>query len=146
MEVTGRQELKRTEQSPRPRVLLADDDEPMRARAARALVVDYDVVGSVADGQSTLDAANVLHPDVVVLDITMPHMSGLAVASRLRAGGSRAAIVFLTVHDDEEFVRAARAVGAMGYVVKPRLVSDLAAAVRAALAGIPFVSDAAATA
>ena len=140
MEAIGRKEMKRAEHSTRPRVLLADDDEPMRARAAQVLVVDYDVVGSVADGQSTLDAASVLHPDVVVLDISMPHMSGLAVASRLRVGGSRAAIVFLTVHDDEEFVRAARAVGAMGYVVKPRLASDLAVAVRDALAGIPFVS------
>ncbi len=125
---------------PRPRVLLADDHQPIRIRAAQVLARDYDIVGSVADGQATIDAAASLHPDVIVLDISMPPTSGFSVASRLRSGGSHAAIVFLTVLADEEFVSAARAAGGLGYVVKPKLASDLPVAVREALAGRSFVS------
>ena len=79
-------------------------------------------------------------PDVIVLDISMPGMNGFEVASRLRQTGSKAALVFLTVHDDGDFVAAAKAVGGIGYVVKSRLVSDLALAVLEAQAGRPFVS------
>lgn len=127
-------------QSGRVRVLLADDHESMRERAAQVLGDEYDIVGSVADGPATLDATSALNPEVVVLDITMPGMSGLSVASSLRNSGSPVAIVFLTVHEDAEFVLAARAAGALGYVVKPSLASDLPVAVREALAGRAFVS------
>jgi DNA-binding NarL/FixJ family response regulator len=81
-----------------------------------------------------------LQPDVVVLDISMPGISGFQVASRLGKAGVMAAIVFLTVHDGEEFVLTAKLAGAIGYVVKTRLVSDLPVAVREARAGRPFVS------
>ena len=70
-----------------------------------------------------------MQPDVIVLDISMPGMTGFEVASRLRKAGSKAAVVFLTVHDDEDFMQAAKAAGGIGYVVKPRLASDLAVAV-----------------
>ena len=70
----------------------------------------------------------------------MPGMNGLELASRLRSAGSTAALVFLTVHNEEEFVLAAQAAGAIGYVVKPRLVSDLMVAVREARSGCRFVS------
>jgi DNA-binding NarL/FixJ family response regulator len=70
----------------------------------------------------------------------MRGLTGLEVADALRKTGSTAAVVFLTVHDEEEFIEAARAVGAIGYVVKARLCSDLMLAVREARAGRPFVS------
>ena len=70
----------------------------------------------------------------------MPGMSGLEVAARLRRTGSRADLVFLTVHDEEEFVLAATAAGVKGYVVKGRLVSDLVTAVQEVRAGRSFVS------
>jgi DNA-binding NarL/FixJ family response regulator len=98
------------------------------------------VVGAVKDGRAALEAARTLRPDVIVLDISMPGMSGLEVAGRLHRAGSTAALVILTVHDEEEVVLAARAAGAIGYVVKPRLASDLTLAVHEALAGRPFVS------
>jgi DNA-binding NarL/FixJ family response regulator len=122
------------------RVLLVDDNEAMLARAATVLATGCEVVGSVTDGQAALAAAEVLDPDVIVLDISMPGMSGLEVAARLRRSGSRAELVFLTVHDEEEFVLAAKAAGGKGYVVKGRLVSDLLAAVREVQAGGSFVS------
>jgi DNA-binding NarL/FixJ family response regulator len=121
-------------------VLLVDDNEAMLARAKAILASQCTVVGVVTSGRAALDAVRALSPDVVVLDISMDGMNGLEVASRLRKTGSNVAIVFLTVHDEEEVVDAARDAGGMGYVVKPRLNSDLPLAVREARAGRSFVS------
>jgi DNA-binding NarL/FixJ family response regulator len=124
----------------RTRVLLVDDSEAILARAAAALTEECEIVGAVTDGLSALAAAKSLQPDVVVLDISMPGISGFEVASRLSKAGVTAAIVFLTVQDGEEFVLTAKLSSAIGYVVKTRLVSDLPVAVREARAGRPFVS------
>jgi DNA-binding NarL/FixJ family response regulator len=124
----------------RIRVLVVDDNPAMLARAASVLTATCVVVGQVRDGVSALAAAATLVPDVVVLDISMPGMSGLDVAAGLRAAGSTAAIVFLTVHEDPELVEAAQAAGGIGYVVKSQLASDLPHAVHEARARRPFVS------
>ena len=112
-----------------PRVLLVDDHEAILVRAGETLTPNCVIVGTVQNGTAALEVAEALRPDVVVLDISMPDMTGLAVARRLRESGCTAALVFLTVHDDEELVRAARAAGASAYVVKSRLASDLLPAV-----------------
>jgi DNA-binding NarL/FixJ family response regulator len=122
------------------RVLLVDDSDAMLARASMVLSRDCVIVGAVKDGLAALEAAKALRPDVIVLDISMPGMTGLEVAACLRQEGITAAVVFLTVHDDEEFVRAARNAGGTGYVVKLRLASDLMPAVQEARAGRTFVS------
>ncbi len=122
------------------RVLLVDDSEAMLARAKTVLSADCVVVGAVKDGLTALEAAKTLRPDVIVLDISMPGMTGLEVAACLREDGVTAAVVFLTVHDDEEFVRAATTAGGTGYVVKMRLATDLTFAVQEARAGRAFVS------
>jgi DNA-binding NarL/FixJ family response regulator len=122
------------------RVLLVDDHGPMRARIKTVLQQTHDVVGTAASGEAALAAAAALHPDVIVLDITMPGMTGFEVASRLRASQSTAAVVFLTVNEDEEHLLAARAAGGLGFVIKPRLQDDLLVAVREALAGRWFAS------
>jgi DNA-binding NarL/FixJ family response regulator len=122
------------------RVLLVDDNQAMLARAASVLTADCLVVGQAHDGASALAQASALRPDVIVLDISMPGMSGLEVAARLGQAGSTAAIVFLTVHEDAELVEAAQAAGGIGFVVKRRLASDLAHAIREARARRPFVS------
>jgi len=124
----------------RTRVLLVDDSDSMLARAAAVLGSRCEVIGTANNGPAALEAAASLAPDVIVLDISMPGMSGLEVASRLREAGSNAALVFLTVHDEDDIILAAKAAGAMGYVVKPRLGSDLTLAVQEARAGRPFVS------
>jgi len=121
-------------------VLLVDDNEGMLERATAALASDCVVVGAVTDGPAALQASSTLEPDVIVLDISMPGLSGLDVASCLRKRGSPAAIVFLTMHEGEEFVRAAKKAGGVGYVVKSRLMLDLLDAVRGAHNGRPFVS------
>ena len=129
-----------TTSSETPRILLVDDNEAMLARSAAVLSPYCIVVGTARNGRVALEAARTLQPDVIVLDISMPGMSGIELASRLRAGGSKAALVFLTVHDDVELILAARDVGGIGYVVKPRLGADLVRAVQEARAGRPFLS------
>ena len=123
------------------RVLLVDDNDTVRARAARVLGKSCEIVGTVEDGPTAIEVAQALQPDVIVLYISMPGMTGFEVAARLRETGSRAAIVFLTVHDDEACVLAAKAAGVLAYVVKSRLGSDLMPAVSEARAGRPFVSS-----
>ena len=129
-----------TASSERPRVLLVDDNDAILARARAVLGPACVVVGTATDGPSALRAAKALLPDVIVLDISMPDMTGFDVAARLRQAGSTAAIIFLTVHSDDDLVVTARAAGITSYVVKPRLVLDLVHAVAEAHAGRGFVS------
>ena len=123
-----------------PRVLLVDDNEAILTRAAGVLNTSCTIVGTEIDGRAAIDAAATLQPDVIVLDISMPGMNGFEVAASLREAGSTAALIFLTAHQDEEFIAAARGAGTLGYVVKPRLSTDLEYAVREAHAGRRFVS------
>jgi DNA-binding NarL/FixJ family response regulator len=122
------------------RILLADDHPALLAHVARLLGQHHEVVGSVSSGLELLASAERLDPDVVVLDISMPGLDGLETARRLKLAGSRSKVVFLTVCEDVDFAREALALGADGYVVKSRLVSDLLLAVSEALAERHFVS------
>jgi DNA-binding NarL/FixJ family response regulator len=124
----------------RARVLLADDHPDFLAATARLLEPEFDVVEAVHDGKALLDQTPRLDPDLLVIDITMPVLNGIEAARRLTASGTRAKIVFLTVHTDGDYVRAAQSAGGLGYVVKSQLASDLAPALREALAGRSFVS------
>ncbi len=124
----------------RIRVFLADDHEAMRERIAKILGTECDIVGTATDGRETVEGVTKLKPDVLVLDITMHDMSGIAVARRLKEDGVGSPIVFLTVHEDPEFAKQALEIGALGYVIKPRMASDLMVAVKEAFAGRSFVS------
>lgn len=122
------------------RVLLADDSPSMLQAARGILEPEFQIVGTVDDGQAVLEAMESLKPDVLILDISMGVMNGLEAARLLTRIGSKAKIVFLTVHHDREFVEEAFSAGALGYVIKPRLGSDLLVAVRQAMIGHTFVS------
>lgn len=122
------------------RVLLADDSPSMLHAARRILEPEFEIVGTVDDGQAVIEAAESLKPDVLILDISMAAMNGLEAARLLTRLGCKAKIVFLTVHKDVEFVEEAFLAGAMGYVIKPRLGTDLLVAVQEALIGHTFVS------
>jgi DNA-binding NarL/FixJ family response regulator len=123
-------------------VLLADDHQEFLKVVAGHLEPYFDVVRTVANGQAMLDEAARLEPDVIVLDISMPVLNGIEAARKLRAAGSRAKVVFLTVHSDQDYVRAALGAGAVGYVLKSELASDLLPCLRHAEAASPFVSSA----
>ena len=124
----------------RARVLLVDDHEEFLAVEARLLEPEFEVVTTARDGRTALDEAARLGPDALILDISMPGLSGIETTRQLRAAGSRAKIVLLTVHGDPDYIRAGLAAGATGYVVKSRLASDLVPALREAMAGRSFVS------
>jgi DNA-binding NarL/FixJ family response regulator len=124
----------------RPRVLLADDHPAMLALAATALAGEFCIVGSATDGRELLAEADRLHPDVIVLDITMPRLDGIEAARQLRRSHQHSRLVFLTVHEDADFAQAALDAGGLAYVVKGRIASDLLPAIRAALADRRFIS------
>jgi DNA-binding NarL/FixJ family response regulator len=124
-----------------PRVLLVDDSEMILDRATASLSNECEIVGAVTDGPSALEAVRTLRPDVIVMDISMPGMSGIEVAGQLRRGGSTVPIVFLTIHDDEQLVQATQAAGGIGYVLKKLLPTDLIIAVNEAYAGRRYVSQ-----
>jgi DNA-binding NarL/FixJ family response regulator len=122
------------------RVLLADDHQTMLARVRSILSKDFEVVGTVANGREAVAEVRRLDPDVLVIDISMPVLDGLQAASQLRHKSSRTKIVFLTVHDDQDYVDAAFAAGASGYVTKSHVTSDLVPAIREALVGSTYIS------
>lgn len=123
-----------------PRVFLADDLRDIRERVKELLKKDFDIVGSAHNGQEAIQAATVLNPELLVLDISMPGLDGIQVASRLRESGCKSKVVFLTMHEDRDYVEAAFSVGALGYVVKSRIASDLIPALQSALRGQKFTS------
>lgn len=131
---------KRSGDGGRPRVVLADDHREMLVRVTALLAAEFTVVAAVADGEALVDAEADLRPDLLVIDITMPGISGLEAAALVRRRGSQVPIVFLSVHEEPEFLFAARKAGALGYVSKVHLGSDLIPAVHAALDGRRFVS------
>ncbi|MGE5359281.1 MAG: response regulator transcription factor [Bacteroidales bacterium] len=128
-------------QSPiRARLLLADDNPRMFEQLLMMLGRDFDIVARASTGREAVSAALEYSPDALILDISMPIMSGLRAAEQLRDKGCHFPVVFLTVHEDEEYVRAAQEAGALGYVLKSQMASDLVPAIRAALEGQQFVS------
>jgi DNA-binding NarL/FixJ family response regulator len=111
----------------RARILLADDHPDLLKTVERQL-------------ELLLEEAMRLKPDVIVSDISMPLLNGIEAADQLRESGCQSRIVFLTVHSDPDFVRGCLAAGALGYVVKSRMITELVPAVREALAGHIFIS------
>lgn len=124
----------------RPRILLADDHRIVAEGLKNLLAAEFDLVGVVEDGRALLDAAAALKPDVIVTDITMPHLNGLEALRELRAGQPQIRIVVLTMHRDLAYARRALALGASGYVLKHDAPEELIRAVRSALAGRVFMT------
>lgn len=122
------------------RILVADDHPGVRELVEDIVQSTFEVVGTVGNGKALVETALRLQPDVIITDVSMPILSGIEAAKRLQESGSRAKVVFLTVHADSDFVNACLNAGASGYVVKIRMDSDLLRAVREALAGRIFLS------
>ncbi len=117
----------------RPRVLIAEDEALIRLDLAEMLGEEgYDVVGEAGDGETAVRLAEETRPDLVILDIKMPIMDGLAAAEKI-ADARIAPVVILTAFSQRELVERARAAGAMAYLVKPFQKSDLVPAIEIAL-------------
>lgn len=122
-------------------IVLADDNSAILDYVSSLLDADqYDVVGAFTNGAAVLQEYDRLRPDVIVLDISMELISGIDVAQQLRDSGCHSKIVFLTVHEDPDFVNAAIGAGGSAYVVKSRLGVDLLPAIQAVLANKLYVS------
>jgi DNA-binding NarL/FixJ family response regulator len=133
--------IRRAAQLTKARILLADDHPGFTEMAEHFLEPEFEIVGKAADGQSLFDAAMRLEPEIVVTDISMPEINGLEAVERLKEAGCKSRIIFLTVHADADFVRRCISIGALGFVAKSRIATELVPAVRDALAGRVFISQ-----
>jgi DNA-binding NarL/FixJ family response regulator len=124
----------------RRRVLLADDHAQTVQLWRTLLEPEFDIVGTVNDGEALVNAAEQLAPDVIVSDIVMPGMSGIAAAGAILRSQPAARIIFATVHADSALLRSSLAAGAYAYVLKMRAADDLVPAIRAALRGELLIS------
>ena len=126
------------------RVLLADDHAVLRAglKALLALQPDITAVAEAADGDEAVRLARQVHPDVVLLDVTMPGNERLAALRALTGAAKAPKVILLTMHQDEAVLREALRLGAAGYVLKKAAEADLLRAIRAAARGEMFIDPA----
>jgi DNA-binding NarL/FixJ family response regulator len=123
----------------RPTIVFADDNVRVAAIACSLLDSAYRIVGVAVDGEEASRCIHELKPDFAILDISMPKLDGLTVARALHKSGSNTLVVFVTLIDDEDYMREARLV-AHGYVLKRRLTFDLLTALSSAREGLFFCS------
>ena len=124
----------------RPRVLLADDHRIVSEGLKGLLADDFELVGTVEDGRALVAAAKAIKPDVIVADITMPHMNGIDAVAQLKHDNPDVKVVFLTMHQDSAYARRALDAGAHGFVVKHSAAAELVMAIHAALKGQTFIT------
>jgi DNA-binding NarL/FixJ family response regulator len=124
----------------RPTVLLADDHRMFAEGLKELLNSKFDVVGIVEDGRTLVEEAKRLKPDVIVADITMPHLNGIEALEKLRETDSKVKVVFLTMHKELAFARRALEAGALGFVLKHSAPDELVIAIQAALAGQKYIT------
>ena len=123
----------------RPQIFLADDHPAVLKVTTALLQPQFDIVGNAVDGGTLVSEVLRLCPDVIVVDISMPILSGIDAARQLRESASSAKIVFLTLHTEQQFIDACVAEGALGYVLKSHMKIHLIPAIRAALVGQSYV-------
>ena len=121
-------------------LVLADDNVAILRDLRDELRDEFAISGTAENGEDATRAVLHLDPDVLVLDITMPILNGLEVASQLRQRHSRTKILFLSIHEESEYILAGFSAGASGCVTKRRLVSDLATGIHEVFEGRLFLS------
>jgi DNA-binding NarL/FixJ family response regulator len=124
----------------RTTVLLADDHAIVAEGLATLLKGQFDLVGTVSNGNELIEAARKHRPDVIIADIGMPVLSGLEALRRLKAARNEAKIIFLTMHADAQLATEAFRAGASGYVLKQSAGEELIAAIREALQGRTYLT------
>lgn len=125
-------------------ILIADDHGIIRAGLRNVLnaETDFKVVGEVSDGSQVLQKVGQLHPDLVLMDISMPNMGGIEALQLLKTRYPEILVLMLTVHEDESLLRKAIRAGASGYVVKRAAETDLIYAIRTIIKGDIYVHPA----
>lgn len=118
------------------RLMLADDHRMLREGLRRSMSDEgFDVVAEAADGEEAVRLAEAVDPDVILMDVSMPHLDGVEACRQVRAGSSRARVVMLTMHADRDVLANAIRAGAVGYLVKDCSTYEIAEAVRLAANG-----------
>jgi DNA-binding NarL/FixJ family response regulator len=122
------------------RILLADDHEVVRQGLRTILKArpEWDIIGEAENGQQAIDSVRELRPDIVILDITMPVMSGLEATQAICKLDLDTRVLIFTMHDSKSLVKAVHNAGADGYVLKSRAARDLIKAIEALLGGGTF--------
>jgi DNA-binding NarL/FixJ family response regulator len=127
------------------RVLIADDQ--VLVRTGLRTILDnaggFDIVGEAADGAEAVGQARALRPDIVLMDVRMPHMDGIAATREIRAGAGAPRVLVLTTFDLDEYVYAGLRAGASGFLLKDARAADLVSAIHAVLAGDAVVAPSA---
>ena len=124
----------------KPRVLMADDHSLILAGLRKLVEADCDVVGTVEDGRSLVEAAQKLRPDLILLDISMPLLNGLEAARQLRKLVPDCKLIFLTMHASPTYATEAFQIGASGYLLKRSAASELGLAIKAVLQGQQYLT------
>ena len=124
----------------RPRILIADDHNLLLEGYRLMLEPEFELVGSVEDGQALLSASQRLKPDIILLDISMPLLNGIDAARQLSKTLPSAKLIFVTMHADSDYVTEAFQAGASGYILKRAAASELLTAIRETLNGNRYVS------
>lgn len=124
----------------RPRILLADDHPQILSNLCHLAETVSEVVGTASDGQAAVDESLRLRPDIVMLDLVMPGVGGLAAARFLRRDLPECKVIICSMFTQPELIKEAFAAGAIGFVRKQSAHTDLAPAIRAALAGETYIS------
>jgi DNA-binding NarL/FixJ family response regulator len=128
----------------KPRILLVDDHEIVREGIRRLLTrsrPEWEICGEATTGKQAIESVQKLKPDVVILDITMPGMSGLEAATHIRKVNPASQILIFTMHDSNRLKTEIREAGAQGYVQKSQAARDLVVAVESLLRGDTFFKE-----
>jgi DNA-binding NarL/FixJ family response regulator len=124
----------------RVRILLADDHRMVAEGLKILLAEEFDLIGMVPDGRAMVDAAKQLKPDVIIADITMPHLNGIEALEEIEKFDPDVRVILLTMHRDVAYARRALDAGAAGFVLKHSAPEELVLAVRAAVQGRTFIT------
>jgi DNA-binding NarL/FixJ family response regulator len=124
----------------KPSVLLADDHRMVAEGLKGLLAEEFELLGIVEDGRILVEQARELSPDLIVADISMPHLNGIDALVQLKRDNPDVRVVFLTMHRDAAYARRALEAGAYGYVLKHAAPAELVLALKAALQGRTFIT------
>jgi DNA-binding NarL/FixJ family response regulator len=124
------------------RTLIVEDQTIMRdgLQALLASESDFEMIGATAEGESTIRAATTLHPDIILMGLSMPHMSGTSIIARIKRKHPEIKIVVLTFHKEDKFIQAALQAGADAYVLKDDSREELFAALHTVVTGRRYLS------
>ena len=125
---------------PKPRVILADDHTLLLEAFEKLLAPECDIVAKVADGRALLDAVRLHHPDVVVLDLSMPLLNGIDAARQIKQEDRSVRLVFVTMNEDPDLAAEALRAGGTAYLLKRSAGSELLTAIREAMKHRSYVT------